>query len=103
MEENEGAPSAAPNCFTPITASTGLAWSTVTDCGANEANDVQNEAASATPSHSYVPWPIVDGVLLEDTGVVGLKTAICKAYTGPNRPSACNHLVTKQADKCMNK
>ncbi len=103
MEENEGAPSAAPDCFTKISSSTGLAWSTVTACAENEANAVQNEAASATPTHNYVPWPIVDGVLLEDTGVVGLKKAICKAYTGSNAPAACSSLNEMVDDKCMNK
>jgi hypothetical protein len=80
MELNEGDPSKAESCFLANMQGTGLAWSTVTDCAATQSSDVQNEGAVATPTHSYVPWVLVDGVLLDNTNL--LLPTICKDYTG---------------------
>jgi hypothetical protein len=100
MEINEGNPAAAEGCFSKNMANSGLAWSTVTDCAATQSDDVQNEAASATPKHDYVPWVLVDGTLLEYTNT--LLPTICKAYTGP-APASCKRLYLQNSEKCMNK
>jgi len=101
MEINEGDPSAAEGCFTSTMANSGLAWSTVTDCSANQSNEVQSEAALATPVHSYVPWILVDGVLLENTNL--LLPTICKAYTGPKPPSCRVLLKAEKNNLCYDK
>lgn len=80
MELNEGSPSKAESCFLSTMQGSGLSWSTVTDCSATQSSDVQNEGAVATPTHSYVPWVLVDGVLLDNTNL--LLPTICKDYTG---------------------
>lgn len=52
--------------------------------------------------HDYVPWVLVDGVLLENTN--SLLSAICKAYTGPP-PASCVHyfdVEPVEASRCMN-
>jgi hypothetical protein len=100
MEINEGDPSKAPSCFSSTMANSGLAWSTVTACADNEASAVQNQAATASPSHDYVPWVLLDGNLVEHTDA--LLVSICKAYTGPAPPS-CKRLYQKDASVCMNK
>jgi interferon gamma-inducible protein 30 len=100
MELNEGDPTAAPNCFATTMAKSGLSYTTVTECAANEASAVQNQGALATPSHDYVPWVLVNGSLLSNNNL--LTPAICKAYTGPT-PASCKKLVKKEADVCFNK
>ncbi|CAM9436198.1 unnamed protein product [Ectocarpus fasciculatus] len=86
MEEADGAPSEAESCFASTMNSTALSWSTVEDCFKNEADVVQNAAMKATPDHDYVPWVLVDGVLLENTNM--LTKAVCDAYTG-TPPASC--------------
>jgi hypothetical protein len=99
MEEAEGDPSAAEPCFSKTLAKTSkLTWEDITKCSATEGNDVQAEAAIATPSHDYVPWVLVDGTLLENTNL--LQQTICKDYTGP-KPSSCKRLAYKDS-VCLN-
>jgi hypothetical protein len=100
MELNEGDPSYAPSCFSKTMASSGLAWSTVTDCAAAEDRTVQNAGLSATPSdHQYVPWVLVGGQLLENTNL--LINSICSAYTGP-KPASCKRAELTNPTRCMN-
>jgi interferon gamma-inducible protein 30 len=102
MEINEGDPSKAESCFSSTMANSGLSYSTVTDCAAKEASDVQNAGAAATPAdHQYVPWVLIDGTLLEYTNL--LQPTICKAYTGP-APASCKRLARERNEAvCMNK
>lgn len=94
METYEGNPAMAETCFTTKMASSGLSWSTVTACSAQEGSKVQNEAATATPKHDYVPWVLVDGAVLDNSDLV--KAAVCKAYTGP-APTSCKRLYKADA------
>lgn len=99
METYEGNPSYASSCFSKTMASSGLAWSTVTDCAAKEDRDVQNQGAVATPKHDYVPWVLVNGALLDNTNL--LLQTICKAYTGP-APASCKRLYSvNEKSLCM--
>ena len=100
MEVNEGAPSAAEGCFSENMKNSGLAWSTVTECAASQELDVQNAGMSATPSHDYVPWVLVDGTLLDNTNL--LLHTICKDYTGP-APKSCKRLYMNTKEVCYNK
>jgi hypothetical protein len=99
METKQGNPAYASSCFSSTMASSGLSWSTVTACASTEADAVQTEGKKATPSdHQYVPWVLVDGVLLENTNL--LTQAICNAYTGP-KPSSCKGLSATE-NVCKN-
>lgn len=90
MEENEGNPSFAEACYTKnLAVSSGISWDTILTCSSEEASAVQAAAASATPTHDYVPWILVDGTLLEHTDL--LQATICKDYTGP-QPTSCKLL-----------
>jgi len=86
MEKNEGNPSLAESCFSENMKSSGLDWTTVDTCTKDEASYVQSAAAATTPSHDYVPWPLVNGVVLANTNL--LEKTVCDAYTGP-KPSSC--------------
>jgi hypothetical protein len=87
LETAEGDPSFAEPCYSKtLGASSSVPWSVVEQCSSEEAKLVQDESASATPTHSYVPWVIVDGTQLADTDA--LLAAICLSYTGPT-PSSC--------------
>lgn len=99
MEEAEGAPTAAEGCFgKTIAKSSDLSWEDITKCSVSEGNDVQAEAADATPTHDYVPWVLVDGTLLENTNL--LQQTICNDYTGP-KPASCKRLTYKDS-VCLN-
>jgi len=101
MEINEGASSAAANCYANNMKGASATWSDVTTCAANEASVVQNQAMSATPTHDYVPWVLVNSVLVENTNA--LLVSICKAYTGP-APASCKRLYQNNDNAvCMNK
>lgn len=59
---------------------------------------MQNAGKAATDptGHTYVPWVLVDGKLLDNTNLL-LKT-ICAAYTGP-KPSSCKGVAAEDS-KC---
>lgn len=88
MELAEGDPTKGESCFSSTLASSGLTWQTVVECSEQEELDVQNAGMKATPKHDYVPWVVVDDVLLSNTN--SLLSSICKAYTGPP-PVSCQH------------
>eukprot|EP00598_Pedospumella_elongata_P014643 CAMPEP_0184986726 /NCGR_PEP_ID=MMETSP1098-20130426/17474_1 /TAXON_ID=89044 /ORGANISM="Spumella elongata, Strain CCAP 955/1" /LENGTH=69 /DNA_ID=CAMNT_0027511079 /DNA_START=35 /DNA_END=241 /DNA_ORIENTATION=+ len=65
---------------------TALPWSTIQKCTTTEADLVQTAAMKNTPAHDYVPWPLVNGVVLENSNL--LQKAVCDAYTGVP-PASC--------------
>mmetsp|Transcript_110855 Transcript_110855/g.238685 ORF Transcript_110855/g.238685 Transcript_110855/m.238685 type:complete len:171 (-) Transcript_110855:237-749(-) len=101
MEEEDGNPAKGQSCFESTMNTTALSWNTVQTCFEEEYDLVQNAAMKATPSHDYVPWALVDGVVLENTNM--LTKAVCDAYTGI--PPASCHFATKsiappKEDRC---
>ena len=84
MEQAEGNPASGESCYTSTMNTTALPWSTVKACSTDEADYVQTAAMKATPTHDYVPWALVDDVLLERTNL--LQKTICDAYTGKIPP-----------------
>ena len=51
-----------------------------------------NETASLRPPHQYTPWVTINGEHISKAEGSGLIEVVCKAYTGPNKPEACDHL-----------
>ena len=98
MEEAEGNPAVGKSCYNNNMNTTALPWSTITDCASKESSAVQAAGAAASPSHDYVPWPLVDGKLLQNTNL--LQKAICDAYTG-TKPTSCKTL-TETKEICFN-
>lgn len=93
MEQVEGDPTYGETCFDKSNLkSLGLTWSAIRECSTMRASEMQAEAAKATPTHQYVPWVLINGVLLEHTNL--LVPAICNAYTGTNPPSSCKNVHT---------
>jgi interferon gamma-inducible protein 30 len=90
MEEAEGNPLQGQSCFESTMNSTQLSWSTVSTCVQEEFNTVTTAAKQNTPAHDYVPWCLVDGVVLENTNL--LQKAICDAYTGVP-PASCSRVT----------
>lgn len=100
MELAEGDPSVSESCYNEnLAESVGISWDVISTCASEESDDVQAEAALATPTHDYVPWILVDDTLLEHTNA--LVASICKAYTGPS-PSSCKFTNTEHS-VCLNK
>eukprot|EP00602_Paraphysomonas_sp_CaronLab_P011762 CAMPEP_0185041348 /NCGR_PEP_ID=MMETSP1103-20130426/40530_1 /TAXON_ID=36769 /ORGANISM="Paraphysomonas bandaiensis, Strain Caron Lab Isolate" /LENGTH=220 /DNA_ID=CAMNT_0027581033 /DNA_START=331 /DNA_END=993 /DNA_ORIENTATION=- len=87
MEEAEGSPAMAEECFKSSMAGSGLDWETVATCADQEYSTVQSAGRDATPSHDYVPWVLVDGRVLSQPDLM-LLPSICKSYTGPT-PASC--------------
>ena len=87
------------SCFTSTMASVALDYSEISACAVNEELDVQKVGKAATDltGHTYVPWVLVDGTLLDNTNLL-LRT-ICAAYTGPT-PASCP-AVTADDSKCL--
>lgn len=88
MEQADGNPAKAESCYTSSMSNSSVTWSQVQDCYDNDADEVMAKAAAATDEahHTYVPWVVVDGSLLENTAL--LQHAICSAYTG-TKPESC--------------
>jgi len=100
MEEQEGNPSFAESCYTKNIPSTEASWEEVKELADMKSNYLQSIANAATPSnHSYVPWVLVDGLLLENTEL--LKRQICQSYTG-TKPSSCRNLDSENKNVCLN-
>lgn len=75
---------------------TGLDWAAINKCygggtgteGVALINAAANRTNSLVPSHTYVPWLLVNGTLVPDPPTGGpaqadVLSAICAAYTGP--------------------
>ena len=63
------------------------------------AAEVQAIGAAATPAeHTYVPWVVLDGKVIEDADQWRLEELVCKAYKGP-LPKVCWDFVEKDADE----
>jgi interferon gamma-inducible protein 30 len=45
------------------------------------------ETSSLDPPHAYTPWILINGKHVDRTQII---QQICDAYTGPNKPEACN-------------
>ena len=102
MEQAEGNPAKGEGCYTSTMGNSTVSWSAVSSCVQNDFNLVTTAAMDATVKHDYVPWPLVDGTLLEKTNF--LTKAVCDAYTG-TKPTACGkHIVadTKEVSRCVN-
>jgi len=95
MEEEEGNPLKGQSCYESTMNSTKLSWDVVATCVEEEFTTVTTKAMEETPKHDFVPWCLVDGVVLENTNL--LQKAICDAYTGVP-PASCSQPVT---EKCM--
>jgi hypothetical protein len=55
---------------------------------------------SATPTnHQYVPWVLVNGVVVENTN--DLLQTICNAYTG-TPPASCKSRLADEPARCYN-
>jgi len=70
-----------------------LDWNLLEGCaGGEEGNELMHKVAQATPEHDYVPWVVVDGVTVPDSGegypAGNLVEIVCEAYTG-DKPDAC--------------
>jgi len=90
LEKAEGNPAFAQSCYASTLAKTSsVSWETISKCFDTESAVVQGAAKDATVAHDYVPWPLVNGVLLNNTNL--LQQTICKDYTGP-APSSCKRL-----------
>lgn len=102
MEEAGGELSNGETCFGSTMNTTALSWDTVQTCYDDEYDLVMNAGKKATdPNHEWVPWALVDGVLLEYTSL--LQKAVCDAYTGP-APASCSRApttATADAKKCL--
>lgn len=94
MEEAEGNPAEAENCFKSSMAGSGLEWDVVSTCYKEEYDVVQTAGMNATPSHDFVPWVIVDGRVLEYPNA-SLLASICKSYTG-TPPASCSTKEVKE-------
>jgi len=103
MEEADGNPNKGSSCWSSTMNSTGISWSTISDCVDTEYDKVQNAGAAATPKHDYVPWVLVDGSVLENSSL--LQKAVCDAYTG-TPPASCKGRAVEAAeptaDRCSN-
>lgn len=88
-------------CYSSTLAKSGFAYSEVTDCASKEGQDVQNEGKKATDvtGHTYVPWVLVDGTLLDNTNL--LLHTICADYTGPKPASCARAAKSVEADRCF--
>jgi len=99
MEEADGNPNKGSSCWSS-SMNANVTWTTISTCVDKEYNTVQAAGAAATPKHSYVPWVLVDGEVLENTNM--LQKAICDAYTG-TPPASCSHAqleATADVERC---
>lgn len=99
MENEKGDPKQGQSCFestfggngTPGTVTANLTWPAVSTCASKDQggsyNTVMMAAMTATPTHKFVPWVLVNDKLLQETQDKTLQYQICKAYTGPSPPS----------------
>lgn len=76
-----------------------LTWDVVESCYDEEYNDVQKAAMEATPTHDYVPWCLVDGVVIEHQDA--LQKYICDAYQG-TKPESCKSMLKNGDEVCFN-
>jgi len=72
-----------------------------------EGNMLEHEIAVATdslnPPHKWTPWVVMNGKPLSDHQLdLSLTKLVCDAYTGSNKPAACNS-VPMSHKVCMRK
>jgi hypothetical protein len=91
MEEAEGDPNQGQSCFESTMTGSSITWAEIETCASTKTTYdlVMGAAMKATGAHDYVPWVMVDNVLLENTNL--LQKAICDAYTG-TLPASCKSI-----------
>lgn len=103
MEEALGDPTQGETCYQQTMGSSNstIPWSVINDCATQQPslNMVQTEAMKTTAltDHTYVPWVLVDGELLDNSDL--LLKSICDAYTGP-APKSCKRLMGVDQSRC---
>jgi len=99
MEEAEGDPTKGATCYSQTMTNTTIPWTTINDCATQDFNTVQSAGAKATAptDHTYVPWVLIDGELLDQDDT--LLKQICDAYTGP-APKSCKRLMGEDQKRC---
>ncbi|GMH63889.1 hypothetical protein TL16_g03828 [Triparma laevis f. inornata] len=65
----------------------GIDWDTITTCAeGDEGNVLMHGVALATPNHTYVPWVVINGETVPDSGsgypAGNLTELVCAAYGG---------------------
>jgi len=100
MEEAAGDPTKGQECFSSsMPSNSTLTWDAVQQCQQNDFDAVTSAAMKATPSdHQYVPWVLVDGVLL-GSDKNALMKSICASYDGPT-PQSCKRLGEEAEGRC---
>jgi len=86
----------------------GIDWNVISTCaGSNPAygsptdgNPLMHNIAVATqslvPPHQWTPWVVLNGSPLNQAQLdMSLTKLVCSAYTGTNKPSACNSFAEK--------
>ena len=74
-----------------------LDYDVISECAMGEdGNALMHDIAAATPDHTYVPWVVVDGVTVPDSGNGypdgDLTEIVCAAYTGEGEWAALYEL-----------
>jgi interferon gamma-inducible protein 30 len=76
-------------------------WNVISECAgenpsvgsADDGNALMKSIMLATPNHTYVPWVVINGETVPDSGQGypsgDLLTMVCEAYTGDNLPAGC--------------
>lgn len=82
-------------------------YSKIESCSqGKEGNMLEHEIAVATdslvPQHQWTPWVVINGKPLSDHQLdVSLIKLVCNAYTGSDKPPACNNEVPMSHKVCM--
>jgi len=90
----------------------GIDWNIISTCaGSNPAvgsstdgNPLMHQIAVATnslvPPHQWTPWVVVNGSPLNQAQLsMSLTPIVCKAYTGTDKPAACNSFTEVSAQQ----
>lgn len=110
VEKTAGDEGTSPSAAAPACAKQ-LGWTDYDDILAcskgKEGNALMHTIAQNTdnlsPSHTYVPWPVMNGKPLTEAQLdMSLTKLICKAYTGSDKPAACGKLVSAQLELRVN-
>ena len=79
----------------------GIDWNVIEACAgddpevgsANDGNVIMKAVQLATPNHTYVPWVVINGETVPDSGEGypsgDLLSMVCEAYTGDDKPESC--------------
>jgi len=101
MEDSGSPATAGKKCA----GQSGFNWNEINDCTSSTlGNTIMHQVAVATnslvPKHQWTPWVVLNGKPLSQSQLdQSLITLVCNAYSGTDKPSACNRL---SQDVCMN-